>query len=145
MAKPQILEEVGKVSELKTNDKTVVGGINEVLEKEKSNAEQINICLKFIGDILDLDDAYEEGIYGITPQTTHNPFPSDYGKCIVFKKPDINAIHQAVFKTSGNANASMATRNSYFVEGGKIWSDWHIPVSIAQLNNALAINNLTQV
>ena len=72
MAKPQILEEVGKVSELKTNDKTVVGGINEVLEKEKSNAEQINVLkergyidTKLLPDGTDFNTIIENGVYKI--------------------------------------------------------------------------------
>ena len=64
MAKPQLLEEVGKVSELKTNNKTIVGGINEVLEKEKSNAEQINILTEAkTVNYSDIDNLKETGLH----------------------------------------------------------------------------------
>lgn len=82
MAKPQLLEEVGKVSELKTNDKTVVGGINEVLEKEKSNEEQINILEDDRGYlntrlISDANLAIESGKYILSTDGLNNPLPGN--------------------------------------------------------------------
>lgn len=119
--------------------------------------EEIDKCLVNKGEINDLDNIVDEGLYSITPTTLNNPFGKAYGKCLVFKNPSDNTIHQTVFKTSiidptfeipfenNSLDASVlelstihatgiASRYNYYENDTKKWCEWNYMASSKQVD-----------
>ena len=134
------LPNIGDLASLKTSSKEIVGGINEVLEKEKSNAEQINILAG--GDVKRASDI------GVS---NANDLPIGWYNGNLSNSPTRDWFTYHTFYKLGS---SYKTQIAYGVNNNLIyvriyldnmWGNWEQMVTVAQLNNALAINNLAQV
>lgn len=101
-----------------------VNDVTDVTAERMNNLEKINDCLKFKGTATNLNILVDEGIYNVDTTTLNTPFTNVFGKCLMFKNPDNNAIVQAVFKTNGEGNDCLYLRNSYFKDGVKLWTPW---------------------
>lgn len=95
-------------------------GWKEVITED---SDKLKNCLSFKTVATDLDTLTEEGTYNVTPSTLNSPLSGAYGKCLVFKNPDNNAISQMVFKTSGGGYDCLYARNSYY-SSTKLWIPW---------------------
>lgn len=100
-------------------------GWKEIVTTDTTNSlsEQIKNCLGFKGTPTELDSLVEEGMYNVTPSTLNSPLNGAYGKCLVFRNPDGNAISQTVFRTSSGGYDCLYIRNSYY-SGTKLWTPW---------------------